>query len=356
MEKIKDKARGLVHEAKKPEIEKNLDNKTSIRLISPEKGQELISQGWLAADLHVHTFYSYDVIPAPAVDPLFLYQKAKAMGLSFVAFTDHDTMEAYERIGWTREDIITGVEVKILDRKRVGHTVHINIYTLNKTQFREVLEITGKAQDIESLIQYLKSEKLPFTFNHPFWHEPGERLRAEAVVEIAELFPVLEYNMGRIKKLNRIVLDLARAKNKGVVASTDSHTGEIGRVFTVAEGSTFQEFFGSVEKGQGWLVAEDLTYDRIKAEIFRRLDMLMDKQSWVTGGENLNMATGNAIVDKIIQTLGSKEENTRAAERAFSRLLKLLVRSISHSGLPATLYLRQQNQLASQVKEDLQVW
>ncbi len=278
------------------------------------------------------------------------------MGLSFVAFTDHDTMEAYERIGWTREDIITGVEVKILDRKRVGHTVHINIYTLNKTQFREVLEITGKAQDIESLIQYLKSEKLPFTFNHPFWHEPGERLRAEAVVEIAELFPVLEYNMGRIKKLNRMVLDLARAKNKGVVASTDSHTGEIGRVFTVAEGSTFQEFFGSVEKGQGWLVAEDLTYDRIKAEIFRRLDMLMDKQSWVTGGENLNMATGNAIVDKIIQTLGSKEENTRAAERAFSRLLKLLVRSISHSGLPATLYLRQQNQLASQVKEDLQVW
>ena len=49
LEKLKDKATGLFHRAKKPEIEKNLDNKTSIRLISPEKGQELISQGSLAA-------------------------------------------------------------------------------------------------------------------------------------------------------------------------------------------------------------------------------------------------------------------------------------------------------------------
>ena len=52
-----------------------------------------------AADLHVHTLPSYDVIPTRQVEPRFLYLKARRLGMTYVAFTDHDTMAAYDQIG-----------------------------------------------------------------------------------------------------------------------------------------------------------------------------------------------------------------------------------------------------------------
>lgn len=319
-------------------------------LISPETARTLMEGGWKAADLHLHTFYSYDVVPTREVDPLVLYERARARGMSFVCFTDHDTMEAYDRVGWTREGVITGVEVKILDRKRVGHTVHINVYLLSRQQFEEIEKIARVAGDIEMLVEYLKGENLPFAFNHPFWHEPGEKLNAAAVVELAEMFPVLEYNLGRVRKLNRMVLELAAAKSKGVVAGTDSHTGDAGRIFTVARGENFREFFESIKNGEARLVTEDLTYHRIKNEIRNRLEMLMDNRRWVMGKEGLRMETGNALADAVIETLSGGREDVLAVKR---EMVKFLARMVSSTGVPARLYLRKQNMLASRIQQEL---
>ncbi len=322
------------------------------KLISLDAAGDLIKQGWKAADLHVHTFYSYDVVPTREVDPLVLFERARARGMSFVCFTDHDTMEAYDRVGWTREGVITGVEVKVLDRRRVGHTVHINIYTLDKRQFKEIEKIARVAGDIEMLVEYLKGENLPFTFNHPFWHEPGEKLNAGAVVELADVFPVLEYNLGRIGKLNRMVLKLATAKDREVVAGTDSHTGDAGRIFTVARGEDFREFFESIKSGEARLVTEDLTYQRIKNEIRNRLEMLMDSRRWVMGKKGLKMETGNVLADAVIATLsgGREREESLAVRR---ELVKFLARMVSSTGVPARIYLRKQNMLAIRIQEEL---
>lgn len=319
-------------------------------LISLEKARTLIEAGWQAADLHVHTFYSYDVVPTREVDPLLLYEKARARGMSFVSFTDHDTMDAYDRIGWTREGLVPGVEVKILDQDKVGHTVHINVYLLNRSQFEEIERIARGARDIELLLEYLRAENLPFTFNHPFWHEPGEKLNARAVVELAEKFPVLEYNLGRIKKLNRLVLELAAEKNRGVAAGSDSHTGDIGRIFTVARGGDFREFFESVKNGESCLVTEDLNYDRIKNEIFQRLEMLIDSHKWVMGKEELKMETGNALADAVIEMLSGGRAQILGVKRA---VLKGVARLVSRTGLPARIYLRKQNMLASRIQQEL---
>ncbi len=205
-------------------------------LATSEQAVALLAGGWRAADLHVHTLHSYDVIPTRSVDPLSLYFKARRLGMTYVAFTDHDTMAAYDEIGWTREGLVPAVEVKILDRVNVGHTVHINVYTLNRGQFAEIRRLARSATDIRLLTDYLKDERLPYTFNHPFWHEAGETPNFQAVVEIAGLFPVLEYNMGRIGRINAQALRLADALGKGVTASTDSHIGDIGRAFTLAGG------------------------------------------------------------------------------------------------------------------------
>ncbi len=322
------------------------------KLVSLDAAGDLMKQGWKAADLHVHTFYSYDVVPTREVDPLVLYERARARGMSFITFTDHDTMEAYDRVGWTREGIVTGVEVKILDRKRVGHTVHVNIYTLSLDQFEAIEKIAKEARDIELLVEYLKSEGLPFIFNHPFWHEPGEKLNAGAVVELAGMFPVLEYNLGRIRKLNRLVLGLADERNRGVAAGTDSHTGDIGRIFTVARGSDFGEFFESIKNGDSRLVTEDLTYARIKNEILNRLEMLMDSHRWVMGKEGLRMETGSILADAVIATLSGGGEEARAV--AVKReVVKFLARMVSSTGMPARIYLRKQNMLANRIQQEL---
>ncbi len=276
-------------------------------MVNSGEARILMDRGWRAADLHVHTLYSHDVIPTASVDPLALYLKARRDGMAFVAFTDHDTMAAYDNIGWTREGLVPAVEVKILDPKNVGHTVHINVYTLDRAQFDEIERIAGAARDIVLLAAYLRDERLPFVFNHPFWHEPGEKPNLRAVVEIAELFPVLEYNMGRVGRINAQALRLADALGKGLVAATDTHVGEIGRAFTLARGGTFREFFDDIAARRSRICPADLTLPRLKEETSVRVRSLFDKAGWLHAKESLSIDTGSAILDADRQAGGAGE-------------------------------------------------
>ena len=315
-------------------------------ILEMEQARELLVEGWLAADLHVHTLHSYDVIPTRQVDPLELYQKARRMGLTFVAFTDHDSMAAYDQIGWTREGLVPAVEIKILDPRNVGHTVHINVYTLDTGQFQEIQKITRTAHDIEMLTSYLKAEGLPFVFNHPFWHEPDETPNLRAVLDIAELFPVLEYNMGRISRLNAQALRLAAARGKGVVAGTDSHVGEIGRAFTLARGSSFKDFFDRIAARDSALCPSDLTLPRFKEEAIVRIRSLFDRTRWLRPKESLDMETGSPILDGIIRQAAKAGPGRPVLSRW---ILRKAVEALSSSGIPGSLYLRAQENLADRI-------
>jgi len=316
------------------------------KILDPDRVWNLMAQGWRAADLHVHTLHSYDVIPTRQVDPLVLYLEARRRGMTYVAFTDHDTMAAYDQIGWTREGLVPAVEVKILDPRNVGHTVHINVYTLGRRQFREIEKIAGRARDVVALTGYLRAEGLPYTFNHPFWHEPDERPNLRAVIDVARLFPVLEYNMGRIGRINAQALRLASALRKGVVASTDSHVGEIGRAFTLARGDSFKEFFDRIAARQAHLCPADLTLPRLKEETALRIRNLFDKTAWLHAKETLTMDTGNVVLDGIIRQVAQEGPGTPGLSLW---LLRKAVEALSGSGIPGALYLRYQNGLADRV-------
>ncbi len=121
------------------------------KLISLGKIPELLKEGWHQADLHVHTYYSHDVLPSKFLDPIVLYEKARKRGMKYITFTDHDNMDAYDRVGWTREGLVPGVEIKIKDVKNVGHSIHVNVYELNKLQFKELMEIAKIKQDIRNI-------------------------------------------------------------------------------------------------------------------------------------------------------------------------------------------------------------
>ena len=221
------------------------NNLGGIKLISPEKTDEFLKQGWHQADLHVHTYYSGDVLPSKFLDPLVLYEKARKKGMRYITFTDHDTMDAYDRVGWTREGLVPGVEIKIKDMKNVGHSLHVNVYELNKMQFKELMKIAKVKQDIRTFVSYLKKNDLPFVYNHPFWYEHGEKPSLKAINTIIQLFPVTEYNMLRVWQKNALAVKLAQKHGKGIIASTDTHIGNIGRASTFAKGETFKEYFRS---------------------------------------------------------------------------------------------------------------
>jgi len=83
-----------------------LTDRAQARILNIKQARNFLAEGWAAADLHVHTLHSYDVIPTRQVDPLTLYHKAQRLGMTFIAFTDHDSMDAYDQIGWTREGFV----------------------------------------------------------------------------------------------------------------------------------------------------------------------------------------------------------------------------------------------------------
>jgi predicted metal-dependent phosphoesterase TrpH len=320
-------------------------------ILDAGEARGLLAEGWQAADLHVHTLHSYDVIPTCHVDPLVLYDKARRLGMTYVAFTDHDSMDAYDRVGWTREGLVPAVEVKILDPKKVGHTLHINIYTLSRSQFCETMKIARIARDLERLIVYLKDEHLRFTFNHPFWHEPGEKPNLRAIIDIAELFPVLEYNMGRIARINSQALRLAQAKRRGIVATTDTHIGEIGRAFTIARSATFAEFFDQIQIGKSFIVPADLSLSRLKEETTIRIRRLLDKAGWLYPKGSFAMGTGSAALDGMIARLAQANP---AAPRFAQKILEIILEAASRSGIPGSLYFRSQRNLAAQISSVLE--
>ncbi|MCU0289160.1 MAG: PHP domain-containing protein [Acidobacteria bacterium] len=315
---------------------------------SHEEAEVLMAKGWGAVDLHVHTWCSYDVLPLPNMNPLVLYEKARKMGFRFVTFTDHDTMEAYDQVGWTREGVVPGVEIKILDPRRVGHTLHINVYELDKKQFLDLEEIAQKDRNLETFIEYLRDNNLLYVYNHPFWHEQYETPNLAAVFEIAELFPVIEYNMGRVNGLNLQAMKLAEYMDAGITAGTDTHIGAIGRTFTLANGDTFREFFNEIIAGRSFIMPEDMTVTRLTNEVNQRILNLFAKDNWLFDKPYYHLNTGISVLDDLIAKLAKSAPHHH---RRLKKIVRTFLQTVNQSRIPASLHIKAQNALCERIKK-----
>ena len=140
------------------------ENSSRDRILSYEQAEVYRKHGWKAADLHVHTLCSPDVISARSLHPEALYNLARKKGMDFVTFTDHDTMKAYDLLSSGLEGLVTGVEMRIKDMDLVGHTLHINVYDLSLEQFLVLKEISVQG-DLNRFINYLAKNNLPYIYN-----------------------------------------------------------------------------------------------------------------------------------------------------------------------------------------------
>lgn len=306
------------------------------------------ARGCYAADLHVHTLCSYDVVKAPWLHPEALYQKARSTGMRFITFTDHDTMDAYDLIGWNREDVVPGVEIKIRDAKRVGHTLHVNVYLLNRKQFFDLETIARKDANLELFLDYLHAHDLPFIYNHPYWFEPLEEPNYQIIPDLIQIFPVVEYNMHRVRQKNALTVALAEKFNKGMVATTDTHTWALGRAYTLAAGNTFREFFRNIEQRRARLVAQDLTLEVLSDEMLLWMDLIFDTE---LSKPQTRLRTGLHKLDQGLEAIMKGALRDRP-------LLKLVCERfgyfVSWSRFPAWWYLQSQNSKALKIRRELQ--
>ncbi|MDD2834571.1 MAG: PHP domain-containing protein [Methanothrix sp.] len=312
------------------------DNNAATKILSFKDAEVFRKHGWQAADLHVHSLFSPDVISVRSLHPTRLYQMAKENGMDYVTFTDHDTMAAYDVLGHEMEGLIRGVEIKIRDMKTVGHTIHINVYDLDNDQFKKLRE-TAASEDLHSVLHFLNKERLPFVYNHPLWFEPGERPNLAIIPNLIKLFPVIEYNMHRVRRKNEIIMELAGRYGKGLIASTDTHSGRIGQAYTLSRGRNFREYYNNICRGKSYIVVRDLTKQDLMQEMNIWLDLISSQDMMQ---KSMKITTGISHLDRFIAILASN------SLRDFPRIYRAALtatKKIANSGLPAALYIRRES-------------
>jgi predicted metal-dependent phosphoesterase TrpH len=320
------------------------------KLISSKQAAELMEDGWKRADLHVHTTCSFDVLPAKDLNPVSLYEKSLEMGMDFITFTDHDTVEAYEILGWDREKLVPGVEMSIYDPELAGHTLHINVFELDREDFSELREIAIIEHNLKSFTGYLRRHRLPFVYNHPFWFDFHRQPNPSSVPELAKLFSVLEYNMHELKQKNELTIALAERLGKSIVATTDTHSGKLGQVYTLAKGESFREFFRNIEKGRNYIVPEDLTRKLLIEEMNTWIDLIFEKSQ--KNRDIKNYLTGIRSLDVMVKISRSTLLNYSPR---LNRTAMNLFYMISNTGLPASVYIYSAKSIAKDIEKNIEI-
>ncbi|HEY9705788.1 MAG TPA: PHP domain-containing protein, partial [Allocoleopsis sp.] len=245
--------------------------KYSGRIISYDQAQELIKDGYFAIDPHCHSSYSYDVPDVIQTSPDSVLKVQKMKGLKHI-LTDHDTLNGYKYLRRKDYDVIPAVEltfrpkiIRKVQSSKPAHMLHINIFGLNENDLI-ILKDIARRGDLDELVKYCKDNDLDWMYNHPLYHEKYEKLNWQIIPGLAKnYFDVIELNSQFSKGLNDINQRIAEKLGKGIVASSDSHTGNPGTGFVLAEGKNFKEFWENVKEGKMYIVRKDMgTFDVVK--------------------------------------------------------------------------------------------
>ena len=239
------------------------------------------------ADLHVHSSFSFDVPDLAALHPRALFEAALGhpdpeRRLDWFALTDHDTMAGWEALvrelpEADRALVIPAVEHTLLDPS-IGFTIHTNLYGLDPDTYAR---LRAAVRTLDELCLFCQEHGILYQYNHPTWWERVELRRGQVdfarVPEIAARFPVLELNAARTPAQNLITAGLAAERGLPLTASSDTHTGAVGRGWTAAPGRTAAEFLGAVWRGEGSTHLDHLSHEALVDEAHGLIDEFMDR-------------------------------------------------------------------------------
>lgn len=214
-------------------------------------------------DMHVHTDFSTEgpdwgvmkVSVRMFGDPVELYLKAKKVGMDYVTFTDHNTIDGclylLEKMPHV-DDFIIGEEIATFDPE-YKFVIHINAYGLTRIHHRRIARVR---ENFPKLIRYLKEHDIVYSYNHPFWHKYYDYIvmipkPLERIYEVAKHFPLIEgRNSFRLPKQNHMAIRMAKTLGLGIIAGSDCHGGSVGRAYTVAKANSLKCFMKEVRLGR----------------------------------------------------------------------------------------------------------
>ncbi len=217
-------------------------------------------------DMHVHSCFSVEKIPgvkgvtfSPRETPDEIYARAKARGMDFVTITDHDTIAGCLDLLSRRPqltDFVVGEEVST-QLPSSGLTVHINVYGHNEEQHRE---LQRRRPDAFEVVRYCREQGLFCAWNHPFYRENLSTIEEREFMELVRLVDVLEVrNGGRMQVLNVLAEELAVREGKAMQGGSDTHTGNVGSVYTAVPCHDVASFFAGILAGRSRIVGHHST-------------------------------------------------------------------------------------------------
>jgi predicted metal-dependent phosphoesterase TrpH len=285
------------------------------------------------ADLHVHSSYSFDVPDLPTLRPRALYEAALGhpdpdRRMDYFALTDHDTMEGYEALmrqlpEADRALVIPGVEHTLYD-PTLGFTVHVNLYGLDPDLYAL---LKRRVNNLDDLLAFARENALFCQYNHPTWWERAELRRGEVdfarVPDIAARFEVLELNASRTPLQNLITAGLADELNLPLTASSDTHTGHIGRACTEAVADSQAEFLRAIWAGEGVTHLANLSQASLVGEAHGLIDAYLDRSAGSTAPRGIRSQTQARLESAAARLVRSRwVRNNPSARESLRTLLK----------------------------------
>ena len=232
------------------------------------------------ADLHCHTRFSIfkyfrrantrDCYNAPED----VYRIAKERGMSYVTFTDHDSIDGALYLLNKHPDLtdfFIGEEVETYFPE-TGQRIHVGVWGLNEEQHREIQRLR---RNIRELVPYLKSQRMIFGVNHLFQNYRMKNVAGLYVAELIEMFDIYEVLNGAMASFhNKMVQQLVTAiqghgRHVSMIGGSDAHTlKHVAKVHTVSKGETPAEFLENVRAGECFAWGAEMRFRELVADIY----------------------------------------------------------------------------------------
>lgn len=233
------------------------------------------------ADLHCHTRFSIfkyfrrantrDCYNAPED----VYRIAKERGMSYVTFTDHDSIDGALYMLNKHPDLtdfFIGEEVETYFPE-TGQRIHVGVWGLDEAQHREIQKLR---RNIRELVPYLKSQRMIFGVNHLFQNYRMKNVAGRYVAELIEMFDIYEVINGAMASFhNKMVHQLVthiqghHGRHVSMIGGSDAHTlKHVAKVHTVSKGETTAEFLENIRAGECFAWGAEMRFRELVADIY----------------------------------------------------------------------------------------
>jgi hypothetical protein len=173
---------------------------------------------WMKGDLHVHSSHSTDAKDSPVAE---IISKAEALGLDFLAITDHDNHVEGRIETWGDPDYRSSRMTLLYGTEWTTGLGHANIFGAKPFDYQPFWQL--RDTDIPRTLELAHQLNLHFSVNHPEakdkW-EPGFTLPVDSTEVWTAVFSIPNNNRKAIQKWDSVLKTGRRLTARG---GSDSH-------------------------------------------------------------------------------------------------------------------------------------